>query len=316
MLQVIDAGFLVTVQDLGRVGLQRLGVPVSGAMDRFALTAANRLVGNPVVAAGLECFSEGPLLVGEEDLLVAGAGRGYTLVAGTCSFPLWMAVYVPRGEVFGLRGTGTSCWGYLAISGGLATPQILGSRSTYLRAGIGGLEGRTLQFGDRLPMGEFQRAQPLSSLAGRALPKSSLLPYANEISLHLVLVDPPGPFDPASLPALFGNEYLVRSDSDRMGYRLGGPQVAAEDGREPLTEGAVPGVIQVPGDGQPLVLMCDAQTTGGYRKAGTVTGVDMPLLAQCPPGVGRVRFRQITLEEAVNAYRRQAQLLASDFWED
>ncbi len=316
MLQVTDAGFLSTVQDLGRMGAMRLGVPIGGAIDRFALIIANRLVGNEPGAACIECYGEGPLFVAQEELLIAGAGRGYALVAGTCSYPLWLAVYVPRGEMFGLRSAGAAGWGYLAVSGGLNTPLVLESRSTFLRAGFGGLRGRTLQFGDQLAVLPPQLPGGLNNLAGRNLPKTLVPAYSDQIELRVTAYPQQGELTPASLLNLYAGEYFIKADSDRMGYRLQGPVLKRTSTHEVLTEGATSGTIQVPGDGQPLVLMCDSQTTGGYPKVGVVASVDMPLLAQCPLETGRVRFRQIPLEEAQEAYQHQARLVGCDFWEE
>lgn len=316
MLQVTDPGFLVTVQDLGRPGVQRLGIPLGGAIDRFALKVANRLVGNDFGAAGLECAGEGPLLVAGEDLLVAGSGRGFTLVAGTCSYPLWMAVFVPQGEVFGLRSNGAGGWGILAVSGGLEVPELFGSRSTYLRGAFGGLQGSRLRFGDVLPVGDQQPAGTLAAQAGRSLPRHKVPAYGDEINVRVIPCADQVSFTPSSLQQFYREEYRVTDESDRMGYRLNGAQLERASTGEVLTEGTTSGLIQVPGGGQPVVLMCDAQTTGGYPALGVVVGVDLPLLAQCPPGVGRVHFTAITREQAVEARRAQTAFLQSTFWEE
>jgi antagonist of KipI len=206
-LRVLSPGFLTTIQDLGRFDYQRFGVPPSGAMDWFALHAANRLVGNPAGAAGLEFTMQAPDLMAEEDCLVAAAGCGFDLWVAGRWVGLWMAARVRRGELiqFGVRPEGG--WGYLAAAGGIDTPMVLGSRSTYVRSGLGGFEGRALRAEDRLLLGAVSVEDSLNR-AGAWLAPSARLPYVSQAELAVV----PGPqveaFSSQGQAVFYGSAYL------------------------------------------------------------------------------------------------------------
>jgi biotin-dependent carboxylase-like uncharacterized protein len=303
-LLVLDPGFLTTVQDLGRVGYERFGVPVSGAMDRLALMAANLLVGNPPGAAGLEAALVGPALQAGAGCLVAAAGRGFALEVGGRALPLWMAAWVRAGESVALRAAGEGGWGYLAVSGGIGVPSVMGSRATYLRGSFGGLAGRALAAGDALPEGEpAEMPGELYARAGRELPSSLRPHYSDTPTLDVILGPQAALFGLATLETFLGSAYALTLACDRMGYRLSGPPAAPLPGTELLSEGISLGAVQVPGDGQPIVLMADRQTAGGYAKIAVVTSASLPLLAQCPPGRGVVRFRAVAVEEAQAQWR-------------
>ena len=311
-LHVLEPGFLTTVQDLGRPGSERFGAPAGGAMDRLALMAANALVGNPPGAAGLEFALLGPVLqVGDAaagGLLLAAAGRGFRLEIGEPrteqrggrGVPLWMAAWVRRGETITLHAEGGG-WGYLAVGGGIGVPEVLGSRSTYLRGGFGGLQGRALQAGDGLPVGI---AAGSYELAGREVPDALRPPYSDHPTLDVTLGPQQAAFTPAAISRLLNEEYALTAVCDRMGYRLQGPPLAHQGAADLLSEGIPLGAVQVPGDGQPIVLMADRQTTGGYPKIAVVTSASLPLLAQCPPDGGTVRFRAVSVAEAQEKWRR------------
>ncbi len=310
---VLEPGFLTTLQDLGRVGYERAGVPVSGAMDRVALMAANALVGNanlpllarhPPGAAGLEAALAGPVLLAGAECLVAAAGRGFSLEVGERTLPLWMAAWVRAGETVALRAEAAGGWGYLAVSGGFDLPPVMGSRSTYLRGGFGGLAGRALQEGDALPLGT--PALPPGELyarAGRELPPELRPAYSEAPTLDVVLGPQDGMFSAAGIQTFLGQEYALTPACDHMGYRLAGPRLEHAAGADILSEGIPLGAVQVPGDGQPIVLMADRQTAGGYPKIAVLASASLPLLAQCSPGRGKVRFRVVTVVEAQAQWR-------------
>lgn len=303
----LDPGFLTTVQDLGRQGCERGGVPVSGAMDRLALMAANALVGNPPNAAGLEFALSGPVFQPSGGgCLVAASGRGFSLRVGGRAIPLWMAAWVRAGESISLQASGSG-WGYLAVGGGIDVPLVMGSRATYLRGGFGGLEGRSLQAGDRLAVGPGGSYE----LAGQELPDEQRPAYSDQPTLDVILGPQERAFSEAGLAAFLGEEYTLTNACDRMGYRLAGPRIAALKGADVFSEGIPLGAVQVPGDGQPIVLMADRQTTGGYTKIGVVSSASLPLLAQCPPGAGKVRFRAVSVEEAQQKWRGMVKELMS-----
>lgn len=316
MLEVIDAGFMTTVQDLGRWQALRYGVPISGAMDRFALMAANHLTGNAWTAAGLECYAAGPLLAADRDLVVAGAGFGYRLIVGTCSYPLWMAVYVPHGEIFGLRSQNAGRWGYLAVSGGVDVHPVLGSRSTYLRIGLGGLEGRALRFGDHLPVGEEACPGSLHTRAGRSLPRVLVPQYSDRVQVEIVPATEYEQFSAKQRENFLHSIYQVSEQSDRMGYRLRGPELKYTGTGGLLSEGVAPGTVQIPANGQPVVLLSDAQTTGGYAKPGVIASADLGRFVQCPIGSGEVTFSVTTVTLARERRVKQLQELHACTWED
>lgn len=298
-----SAGFFTTIQDAGRFGYEKFGVPCAGPMDRFALHAANLLVGNLRYAAGLEVGMSDVSLVCGEDCLVALTGAGYDLHVDGRPMPRWIAILARRGAHLALRKTSGGNWGYLGISGGIATPLVMGSRATYLRGKLGGLNGGPLQDGDALPL----CPQPASflGLAGKLLPPPVRPAYSDAPVLEVI----PGPqderFTPAGIETFYSSVYQVSPTSDRMGLRLEGAPVAHTRGADILSDGMSFGSVQVPASGQPIVMMSEHPTTGGYTKIATVASADLPVLAQCPPGASTVRFRQTTVAAAQERYRRQ-----------
>ena len=296
-----SAGFLTTIQDAGRFGYERFGVPCSGPMDRFALYAANLLVGSPRQAAGLEFGIGDVTAVCGQDCLVAVTGAGYALSIDGRPMPLWMSILVRQGAQLRIEKNAGGGWGYLGISGGIATPLVMGSRATYLKGKLGGLHGRPLQDGDVLPT----CPQPLSflGLAGRSVPPEIRPAYSNNPILEVI----PGPqaerFTEEGIHTFYNNAYGVSPTSDRMGYRLEGQTVQHRDGADILSDGMAFGSVQVPASGQPIVMMSEHPTTGGYTKIATVTGADLPLLAQCTAGESKVRFKITTVEAAQARYR-------------
>ena len=222
-LRVLEPGFLATVQDLGRAGYERQGVPVSGAMDAFALRAANALVGNSPQAAGVEVALQDLVLLADADCLVALAGTGFELEVDGRRLPAWMAVAVRRRWTVSLRAEASGGWGYLAVNGGIDVPLVMGSRSTYLRGGFGGLEGRVLQAGDVLPLGPFDPA--VFGYGGRRLPPEKRPAYAHRATVEVILGPQAEYFTPGGIETFLGSEYAVTHLSDRMGYRLEGPAV-------------------------------------------------------------------------------------------
>lgn len=304
-LLVVDPGLLTTVQDLGRPGYQRLGIPPSGPMDRAAFVLANRLVGNPDGAAGLECTIRGPRLEVRRDAMVAvtGAEMGLTVNGGDA--PSWTAVRVRAGDVLAFRMATAGCRAYLAVAGGVDTPPVLGSRGTYLRGRLGGLEGRALQKGDVLPIGAA--GAPGEVAEGRAVSPARRPAYPAEVECRVVLGPQADRFTADGIAAFLGDGYEVTPQADRMGYRLKGPPIEHARGHDIVSDGIPLGGIQVPGEGQPIVLLVDRQTTGGYTKIATVISVDIGRIGQTRPGQ-RVRFRQVTLAEA------HAALVAEATW--
>jgi antagonist of KipI len=303
MLEVIEVSGFATVQDEGRKGLRRFGVPSSGPMDGFAFRAANRLAGNAPCAAALEIGSGDIVLRAMYDCVIAVAGAGHSLTVSIWDFSPWSSCLVRSGWTIRLSQSGSGLWSYLALAGGVEVPPVMGSRSTYLRGHFGGLEGRLLQPGDVLRRGRSSPRlldQPVRTLAEEARPAYSKTPTLEVI---------PGPqteyFDQESLNTFLSKPYKVSLSSDRMGYRLEGPRLSLPGGADITSEGQTAGAVQVPANGQPIVMMADCATAGGYPKIASVITADLPLLAQCAPGRDEVRFKVTTVEAAQEKYRRQ-----------
>jgi biotin-dependent carboxylase-like uncharacterized protein len=294
-LVVVEPGLLTTIQDLGRPGYQRVGIPPSGPMDRGAFVLANRLVGNADGAAGLELTLKGPTLEVRRPCVIAVTGAEMAVLAGGQPVPAWTAVRLGPGDVLAFRMASAGCRAYLAVAGGLATPRALGSRSTYLRGRLGGLGGRALQTGDILPVSPARTS--LDALVGRSVSPAHRPAYPAEVECRVVLGPQADRFTADGVAAFLGDTYEVTPQADRMGYRLKGPAIQHARGHDIVSDGIPLGGIQVPGEGQPIVLLVDRQTTGGYTKIATVISVDVARLGQTRPGQ-RVRFREVSLAQA------------------
>jgi allophanate hydrolase len=307
-LKVLAPGLHTTVQDLGRIGWQDIGVPVSGALDGFSLRLANALVGNRPETPGLEILLGGPAFEVDADTVrVALAGPGASVVIGDRSRRMVAAgqsITLSRGEVFEtVVGRDSACC-YLAAEGGIAVPLVLGSASTYVRAGLGGFEGRALRAGDIVPLA-LDPAIERDELRLAELPSSGL-----DQPIRVV----PGPqqdhFTEAALAALQDGEFRVSKDSDRMGMRLEGPRLRHRGGWDIVSDAIATGAIQVPGSGQPILLLADHQTTGGYPKIATVVSADLPVVGRRRPG-DAIRFIPVTVETAEQLCRDEEQRLAA-----
>ena len=310
-VEILSAGFFCTVQDLGRYGYQRFGVPVSGAMDEFAFRSANLLVGNPQTAAGLECGPGELAFRASEGILFAVCAPSGELRVGGKQQPLWTAVWASTGQEVGYQAvTQGGTWSVIALAGGIDTPFVLGSRSTYLRAGLGGLDGRALQGGESLRLGASYGSE--ADLSGQYLPANQQIAYSQELKLGII----PGPqidrFDGRALEELTAKSYTVKPDSDRMGYRLEGQAISPLNGADIYSEGMRMGAVQAPANGMPMVMMADCPTTGGYTKIGYVSRVDLPLLAQRRPGE-TVKFFIEDVESAQRRYREMYKDLGRKF---
>lgn len=310
-LRVITAGLGTSVQDAGRFGYQRFGVPTAGVLDRVAMAAANTIVGNEPDTAVLEMLYLGATLeVVAENVRVACVGLGASLevteegitrqVAGAESVRLQrgarVRVLVGRGAM--------SC--VLAIEGGIALPAVMGSLSTFVRARIGGLEGRVLADGDLLPLAR-EETEPRDELR---LPDLDL---AVPERLRLVLGPQDDYFTPEAIETFLSGSYEVTRAADRMGMRLTGTPLAHAKGFNIVSDGIASGSIQVPGDGQPIILLADRQTTGGYPKIATIASVDLPALGRVGPGA-KLRFEAVTIDVAEDLRRAQARVEAG--WHD
>ncbi len=303
-LRVLSGGLCTTVQDLGRPGHQWLGIPVSGALDPVALRAANALVGNPADVGALEALYLGPTLMIEADgvaMSFAGADAVIEVCAGTDTshgtrVPTMRSICVQRGAVVRIGRLARSSVLYVAVEGGFAIPPVLGSVSTYIRGSIGGWHGRALVEGDQLPLCR-------TSASHRDDCRLEGLDLSTSSRLHVIDGPQSDYFSPAQIEAFFAREFTVAAGSDRMGMRLIGPKVEHCRGFDIVSDGIAPGSIQITGSGQPIVLLADRQTTGGYPKIATVISADMPALGRLPIGA-KITFERVTLSEA-EALRRK-----------
>ncbi len=307
---VEEAALLMTVQDWGRHGYQRYGMPESGPMDWWAFRSANHLVGNQPDCACLEMgFSTAELVVGSEALM-AVCGAGFQVYLNDNPAPLWMAFMAKQGDRLRFEKVLGGNWVYLAVSGGIQSSAWMGSRSVYPRAGL----GMSLIVGDSLPLAACTAQARL--LAGRSLPVSAQPAYQQDSYIGVI----PGPhqerFTDRSVEVFFGQPFTLSTRSDRMGYRLLGPALSHQDGADIISQGMVTGQIQVPADGQPIVMMPDHPTTGGYTCLGTVAKVSLPLLAQTQPGEAQLRFHRIEVGDAQKALGEALQAIESAIIEE
>lgn len=300
-LLVRQAGPMVTIQDPGRPGLLDFGVSGSGPMDAPSMRIANWLVGNDDAHAALEFATVGGTFEVETQVRFAVTGGAVEVSIDGVRQPNWESHELHPGQVLKIGALRNAVWGYLAISGGIATPPVLGSRSTHLRSGIGGLDGKRLEAGARLPLGEQRQAPPL--MLGQ--------PWIRVPGPIRIVAGPQDShFDERTWRVFLGGHYAVSPRRDRMAQMLDGPALSAAGGHDIVSDGTVSGSIQVPGSGQPLVLMAERQTTGGYPKIATVASVDMPRLAQMVTGVPFC-FRLISQEDAEELLIRQRLELAA-----
>jgi len=291
VIRILDPGPQTTVQDLGRTGQMRYGIPPSGPVDRVAFVLANRLVGNPDTAAALECTLLGPRFEVDAPGAIAVTGADMPVTVNGREASRWATINVKPGDVVKLGAARAGVRSYVAVSGGLDVPLVLGSRSTYLRGRLGGVEGRALRKGDELRVFAAGDVRP-RRVEPRAIPD-----YAGVAPVRVVLGPQADRFTGDGIRALLEGAYQVLPQSDRMGARLSGPRVEHARGHDIISDGIALGSIQVPGDGQPIVLLVDRQSTGGYTKVATVCSCDVGRVGQARPGQS-LRFHSIDVVEA------------------
>jgi len=291
VIKILDPGPQTTIQDLGRVGHLRYGIPPSGPVDRLAFVLANRLVGNPDGAAALECTLAGPRFEVDAPCAVATTGADMPVTVNGQEAPGWATLALKPGDVVRLGPARSGVRSYVAFSGGLDVPPVMGSRSTYLRGRLGGLDGRALRRDDRLHAVAAPLPRPWR-LAPRAVPA-----YGGEPTIRVVLGPQADRFTRAGIGALLESAYVMLPQSDRMGARLSGERVAHARGHDIISDGIALGSIQVPGDGQPIIHLVDRPSTGGYTKVATVCSFDVGRVGQVKPGQS-LRFRAVTVDEA------------------
>ena len=325
-VHIIRAGLYSTLQDRGRAGFRHLGVPLSGAMDQISHELANRIVGNSVDAVTIEMTLTGDEIEFVEDTLIAITGADMSPVLhdkhdSSQSVAQHCPIVIPAGSHIRFQAARRGCRCYVAIAGGIDVPVVMGSRSTLLRSAFGGYNGRMLTAGDDLAIGvpsetgrkTFERLSAELSDNGRTVKAHWFvrpvdLPNPDHATLRIVSGTHTSRLTPSGLDRLVNSEFRVASQSDRMGYRLTDQQIELEHHEELLSEGVTPGTIQLPPDGNPILLMADCAPTGGYPRIGHVVSADLGIAAQLRPGQ-LVRFAMVTLDQAQVFYRQQRLIL-------
>ena len=302
-IRIIKPGPLTTVQDLGRLGYQDRGVPVSGAVDQYALRLGNLLVGNREGEAALEITLGGLEVEFAQDVSLAltGAESAARMNKETVSF--WKRFAVSKGDRLIIDHSRTGARIYLALAGGIQVPPIMGSKSTYLRGGFGGYRGRALRKGDSLDCG------PAREAGIPEIPSGVRPVYSDHPRLRVVLGPQDEEITDQGLLTFLSSPYILTRQMDRMGCRLQGPGITHRRGPDIISDGTSFGSIQIPGNGQPIILLADRQTTGGYVKIAAVIAVDWPLIAQALPG-WTIRFEAASLEVAQRGYFQRESALA------
>ena len=299
MITVAKAPPYLAVQDAGRTGFRAAGVPRAGAMDMFALCAGNLMVGNQPDAAALEWALGGGTLTFSTSVYFALVGATVRATIGGRSIPPCTTTAAEAGEQLVVEQLLTGRFMYVAISGGIEVPNLLGSASTYLPGHFGGFEGRLIRSGDNLTVGNAQSSPPVGFHCA-----AELMPRYDSDTVHVTRGPQAEMFADESFRILSDGAHRVSAASDRTGYKVDGPPIGSSPGALP-SEAACPGAIQVPGDGHPIILMADAPTVGGYPKIAVVSEADLPIVAQHRPGE-TLRFEVITVEQSQKALRRRA----------
>ena len=305
VFNVLKPGLFTTVQDVGRYGYLKYGVPISGAMDTFSLVTANLLVGNNLNDACLEITLTGPELQVLARTQIAITGGNISPKINGQDVPMWQTLEVREGDIISFGRMESGCRAYLAVRGGINTPIILGSRSTYVRGGFGGINGRQLKAGDVIEGFGSPLIEHTYSLPKELIPK-----FTSPFAAHVILGPQKSMFTKQGINTFFSSQYRVTVESDRMGYRLEGQKIEHKEKGEIVSDALLPGAIQVPKDGQPIIVMRDAQTTGGYPKIAAVITPDVSLLGQARPN-DVIIFSEISISQARDKFMKFQKLLSS-----
>ena len=298
-ITVLNPGLLTTVQDMGRVGYQQFGVSVSGVMDPRSAAIANILAGNQEGEAVLECTMMGPQLQFDQANTIAITGGDLMPALDGQPIPTYRAVTVQAGQVLRFQAPKTGCRCFIAFTGGLDVPEVMGSRSTYLKAKIGGVEGRNLQKGDVIPF----RAPGVPKNLNIRFISPEFVPR-QVYTLRVVLGPQDDAFTQEGMNTFLRETYTVTPEFDRMGCRLDGPAIQHVSGGDIISDGIAFGAIQIPSHGRPIIMLADRQTTGGYTKIATVISADFRLLGQLKAG-DKVRFEKVSIAQAQEALLNQ-----------
>ena len=299
MIEIITPGILTTVQDFGRVGVMKNGFTQNGAMDRYSMTVANRLCGNCDSAPVLEMTVLGVTARFTQDTVVCVSGADFGAKINDKPIKRNKAYKINNGDILSMGAAKSGMRAYLAVAGGIVGEYVFGSASTNLKFAYGGHFGKKLQSGDVLSIGTG--AFPLGEIDKWEIPESE---YSKDAQLRVVLGPQNEMFTNEDIRLFLSQEYEVTAQSDRMGIRLSGEPLKSKNGMDIISDGIVFGSVQVPNSGEPIILMADHQTTGGYAKIATVISVDLPRASQLSAG-NTVRFKSVTVEEAEQEAKKQ-----------
>ncbi|MBT2637645.1 biotin-dependent carboxyltransferase family protein [Bacillus sp. ISL-39] len=300
LFKVLKPGLQTTVQDLGRTGYQQYGISPAGAMDSYSMQMANLLVGNPLGEGVLEAAVLGPSLEALTDASIAICGGDLEPMVNSSKVPMWKCFALKKGDILSFKTVINGARAYISFAGGIDVPLVLGSKSTFINGKLGGFKGRALESGDLVYGKPFVRKN-------RFVHKNLIPEYPREIEIRVIIGPHQDKFSQTEKDRFLSSEYTLTSQSNRMGYRLEGPKLETIGGSDIISDAIPLGGIQVPANGQPIILLSDRQTTGGYARIATVISVDIPFLAQTMPGT-KIRFKEVTIGEAQEQYLKQKKL--------
>lgn len=310
-LRVHNPGLLTTIQDAGRMGYGQYGIPAGGAMDTLSLQLANILVDNDRYEAAMEITFMGPEIEFESNLIISITGGDISPRINNREIGMYSTIYVNKGDILSFGDLKNGCRSYLAVSGGFKVESPMESKSTYLRGKIGGYEGRKLKMGDIIPV-DIDKGQKY--LGVRKIPEDLLPIFSNKYTARVIIGPEDKRFTEEGMNTFLSSQYTLSNQCDRMGYRLSGAKVEHREGADIISGGITFGAIQVPGHGEPIIMMADRQTTGGYTKIANVISVDLPYLAQLKAG-DRLKFEKISIDEAQELIKERERKL-TNYMED
>jgi antagonist of KipI len=293
-LEIVRPGIYTTVQDSGRYGYQSCGIPVSGAMDRYSYKAANYILGNDLESAVIEATVLGPRIEFNSSMEIAITGADMSPSINGSSIEMWRSLNIKAGDCLDFGELKSGARTYIAFSGGIDIPKVMESRSTYVRGKIGGYAGRQLLEGDRLKV--FGSGKEESKWISRVLDPKYIPKYRDEIELRVILGPQAEHFTPRGIETFLSSEYRCTPQIDRMGYRLSGSPIESISGTDIISDGIAFGAVQVSNSGEPIVMMADRQTVGGYAKIACIVSEDISKIAQAKTG-DTIKFRKVTIEE-------------------
>lgn len=288
-IKLLNPGMFTTIQDLGRFGFQKYGMPVSGAMDTHSLKLANFLVGNNPDEACFECTALGPTIEFQAKSFISICGADMQAAINDKQIEMYKTISVKKSDVLRFKGLKNGFRTYIAFAGGLDVPLVMGSKSTYIRGKIGGINGRQIKQGDEIKLG-----RSIKNIEIKQISKDQIPVYNDFFEARII----PGPeadhFTIKGLTTFLYSEYTLSAQCDRMGYRLSGEKLEHKLSADIISSGVAFGTIQVPAHGEPIIMMADRQTTGGYTRIANVISADLPYLAQLKPG-DKIRFKEAKL---------------------